>query len=126
MGPGGAQVLSEGSTDGCRVAVWTHEVWQEDLQPAGSHPLPYIEELKVALPGGNQGGEPRDPPTSPGSRGFLQANLTTGLIISKNFPDLKLSGHAIVQEAQRSMRILQGNLDTLIEVERGHSGACNP
>lgn len=80
MGSGGAQTLSEGSTDGCLVAVWTHEVWRWSVH-AELHPLPYIEDLKVALPSGNQGGEPRDPPTPPGSQGFLQARLTTGLII---------------------------------------------
>lgn len=80
MGNGGAQALSKVSTDGCLVAARTHKVWRWGLQAARLHPLPYIEELKVGVPRGNQDGEPRARPTSPGAWGFLQDNLTAGLI----------------------------------------------
>ena len=67
---------------------------------------------------------PDSQPPHQGPGASCRPSVTASLITSKNSPDLKSSGQVIVQEAQRGMRILQGNLNPVVDVARGHGREC--
>lgn len=90
--------------------------------PAGCQVTPSstYRTLQAVPPSGNRGREPRLPAPSPGSRGFLRASWTAGLIAAKHSPDLKSPGQVVVPEAQRGARNLPGELHPVVGVAGVH------